>query len=123
MTKSVLDEVAVERERQDQKWGGPQHDNHHSVNVWERLIDAYNGKHSPGFAEQMAKAGSMPWRERFVKIAALAVAAVEFIDRTEPCKTCGESGTVNIGRFSEYKWVDCPVCLGAKRVPKETSNV
>ncbi len=76
-TRTVLCEVEQERERQDQKWGGPLHDDEHSTAEFVQYIEDY-----AGWARQMA---SIPNREkarrRLVQVAALAVAAVESIDR------------------------------------------
>lgn len=71
---SAVYDVIEERQRQDKQWGGPEHDDAHDIWNWcvyiEKQVkrieeDGYNGKE----------------RERFVKIAALAIAAIESIDR------------------------------------------
>ena len=73
----VLSEVSAERRRQNQKWGGPGHDDHHTVAEWARLIQNY-----AGWAEVMAGMQSYDKaRNRLVQVAALAVAAVEALDR------------------------------------------
>lgn len=73
----VIDEVAVERDRQDQKWGGSEHDDLHGVAEFVQFIMDY-----AGWARQMASAGSPDKaRRRLIQVAALAVAAVESIDR------------------------------------------
>ncbi len=70
-------EVAEERERQDNKWGGPIHDDEHSVAEFAQLIEDY-----AGWARTMAGMNSPhKARNRLIQVAALAVAAVEGIDR------------------------------------------
>lgn len=69
---SVLHDVFVERERQDIKWGGSEHDDHHTMDGWRELLTG--------------RAGRVPLtrqddRRLMIEIAALAVAAVEALDR------------------------------------------
>lgn len=73
----ILNEVAIERERQDRKWGGPEHDDSHSVSEFVQWIQDYSG-----WARMMASMRSRDkTRKRLVQVAALAVAAVESLDR------------------------------------------
>jgi len=96
---SVLDEIAAERRRQDGKWGGPAHDDEHSTAEFVQFIEDY-----AGWARQMASMNSPDKaRRRLIQVAALAVAAVESMDRraadngSQPtaapnlraCPTCG----------------------------------
>ena len=75
---TVLQEVADERVRQDEKWGGPEHDDTHTAQEWVQLIEDY-----AGWARVMAGMGSRDKaRRRLIQVAALAVAAAESIDRT-----------------------------------------
>jgi hypothetical protein len=74
---SILDEILDERENQDRQWGGPEHDDKHTPLDWCVFIERQ--MRIATNAEAMA-----PWidrRERFLKIAALALAAVESGDR------------------------------------------
>lgn len=75
-TADVLGEVAIERVRQDEKWGGPDHDDEHDATDWCRYIEmrlhSSNAGHTTG--------DSRRW---FLEIAALAVAAIETIDRAD----------------------------------------
>lgn len=76
-TEKILLETARERLRQDAKWGGPAHDDQHSTADFCRWIKNYTG-----WADQMAD--GLSWdktRRRLIQVAALAVAAVESIDR------------------------------------------
>lgn len=65
-------EIAAERQRQDAKWGGPQHDDEHDQAEWEQFI-----------IERLAELGPCAdtFRHRMLEIAALAVAAMESHDR------------------------------------------
>lgn len=73
----VLQDVAGERKRQDGKWGGANHDDHHSVADFVQLICDYSG-----WARVMSGMGSADKaRRRLVQVAALAVASIESIDR------------------------------------------
>ena len=72
---SVLTEVFHERRKQDLKWGGPAHDNQHNSHDWIAYITLHAGR-----------AVMWPWdretfRKQMVRVAALAVAAVEWCDR------------------------------------------
>lgn len=73
----VLEDIAKERARQDQKWGGASHDDEHTTAEFVQLIEDY-----AGWARTMAGMNSTDKaRNRLVQVAALAVAAVESIDR------------------------------------------
>lgn len=68
----VFDEVRAEREAQDAQWGGPEHDDEHSPEDWMDFIELQIAKF---------RATDEDVRERLIKIAALAVAGVEALDR------------------------------------------
>lgn len=69
--RAIFEEVGLERMHQDTKWGGPVHDDQHALGDWIDFID-----------EQQARAFEPhEGRERLIKIAALAVAAVQSLDR------------------------------------------
>jgi hypothetical protein len=71
---SVYDDIRVERARQDEKWGGPKHDDEHSPGDWYQYIVEH--------AEKAILADTpSEGRRRFIEAAALAVAAVEATDR------------------------------------------
>jgi hypothetical protein len=73
----ALAEVAAERTRQDAQWGGPAHDDRLSTDDFVRLITDY-----AGWARVKAREGSpVEARQRLVQVAALALAAVESLDR------------------------------------------
>jgi hypothetical protein len=82
-----MQDIAVEREHQDKQWGGNGHDDAHETLDWFEYIDQQIDKsiqENFGFTNEknIAKFG----RPRLIKIAALAIAAVESIDRREVLK-------------------------------------
>jgi hypothetical protein len=82
----VYDDVQAERARQDEEWGGPEHDAAHPITAWWSFID----KQMHLLWYDIYRNGIEGWnrdevhivRDRMVKVAALAVAAIEAIDRT-----------------------------------------
>jgi len=76
-TLAVMLEIAQERVKQDQLWGGPIHDDKHNVYDWAEFIL----KQLKGLV--MVEHGGLTsnFREQMVKIAALAVAAIQWHDR------------------------------------------
>ena len=76
-TTNILHEVADERKRQDHKWGGPEHDDKHSTAEFVQWIEDY-----AGWARMKSSMLSHDKaRDKLLDVAALAVAAVESIDR------------------------------------------
>ena len=90
MTRAAIHaEIDAERDRQDRMWGGPDHDNLHTPNDWV----AYLAKH-------LGKAVHWPWtpegfRKQMVVVGALAVAAIEWVER--PVSRVEGSGTKGCG--------------------------
>lgn len=93
---SVYDEIKAERETQDQKWGGPEHDDQHAMPDWLDYItdkvmaipetlrsQRMRGVHPlrDPFTGACSEASMVSYRRRLVQIAALAVAAIESFDR------------------------------------------
>jgi len=79
----ALNDVDRERFRQDEKWGGSTTDDNWTALDWHEMISDYNG-----WARRMAAMGSLDKaRRRYVQVAALAVAAVESIDRIQSQET------------------------------------
>lgn len=82
-TERVLAEVSRERRNQDAQWGGEAHDDQHSSGDWR----FYRAKF-----ERLASSWDMDGtrtrqRDALVKLAALAVAQIESIDRAAPPST------------------------------------
>lgn len=73
--------MEIERERlfQDEKWGGPDHDDAHSVRDWISFIVVYLGR---AVGRQSRRGRKLSFsRIALVKVAALCVAALESFDR------------------------------------------
>ena len=71
---NIFEEIRNERAYQDAKWGGQEHDDGvETEDSWVHYITEY--ANSTGRAEGRA------FRERMIKVAALAVAALESHDR------------------------------------------
>jgi hypothetical protein len=68
-------DIRAERERQDKQWGGPAHDDEHTTGDFIGYVQRQCNLASLQLGEPAVS------RSRFVKIAALAVAAIESIDR------------------------------------------
>jgi len=69
----IFESIEAERVKQDKQWGGLSHDVDHDIDDWTRYIEKQLGniKKSKSSKEH---------RERLVKIAALAVAALESLE-------------------------------------------
>lgn len=70
----MMDAVISERIRQDAKWGGAVHDDRHIMDDWQRYIRLE-------LFRMMLARGPKTTRERYIRIAALAVAAAESLCR------------------------------------------
>lgn len=70
----VYDEIRDERQRQDAKWGGPEHDDAHQINDFIAYITKHAGR--------CVDAKSYEVRQHMIRVAALAVAVVQKIDRS-----------------------------------------
>jgi hypothetical protein len=69
----IMQEISRERAKQDEQWGGQEHDDTHSPGDWFRFISYQVHRGSSGDS-----VGDMhKRRRRLVKIAALAIAALE----------------------------------------------
>lgn len=85
--KIVLDSVNEERDRQDAFWGGPAHDDAHDERDWCSYIVTYLGmavdwanRKEPG-DRALEK-----YEENMLKVAALAVASLEQVERIKAKK-------------------------------------
>jgi hypothetical protein len=80
----VLQEVKFERSYQDAKWGGPKHDDTHSSFDWIVYLTKYLGQavqFNDVWTSGNEPQGHKIFRDAMLKIAALAVAAIEWHDR------------------------------------------
>jgi hypothetical protein len=80
-TVSIMGDISMERALQDHQWGGQPTDDTRAPADWAQYI---HNQLSKMFQEEGGE------RDRFVKVAALAVAAIQSIDRTadKGCGTC-----------------------------------
>jgi hypothetical protein len=69
----LYDEIRDERQRQDAKYGGAEHDDEHQMNDFIAYITKHAGR--------CVDAKSHDVRTHMIRVAALAVAVVEKIDR------------------------------------------
>jgi hypothetical protein len=77
MEYRILYEIEDERKRQDQLWGGREHDDTHDEWDWLQYLTRMLEKTDRAILNQ-----NMPvYRERLVKLAAIAIAAAESYDR------------------------------------------
>jgi hypothetical protein len=75
--EKILAEIAAERARQDGRWGGAEHDDDMTMDAFAQLIADY-----AGWARVKAREGTFDEaRLRLLQAAALAVAAIERLDR------------------------------------------
>jgi hypothetical protein len=79
----ILDEIVQERIHQDKKWGGPDHDDKHGPYAWVSFITTYLGQAISDIVNEKGsyEVNLRTFRYHMVKVAALAVAAVEMVDR------------------------------------------
>jgi len=78
--KTIIKEVIAERARQDEKWGGPEHDDKHTVWDFFRFMEAKINTVHMEFHNARNKE-PVTAKRRLFQIAALAFAAIESIDR------------------------------------------
>ena len=73
---SVWDEIQKERERQDNKWG---EQNHHPL-IWNNILGEEYGEACKHTIEAIENDYSK-YRKELIEVAAVAIAAVESLDR------------------------------------------
>lgn len=78
----VYEEIGAERARQDEKWGGPEHDDQHDPQTWADILMGRLAK----VGEAASNANWGRYRNALIEAAAVAVAGIEAFDRW----TCGE---------------------------------
>jgi hypothetical protein len=76
--ENIYDEISAERDYQDRQWGGPAHDDKHGSHDWVAYLNVYLGNAVK--ADKWAFDAKL-YRKAMIKVAALAVAAVEWVDR------------------------------------------
>lgn len=73
MQQAIYNEIRDERDKQDKEWGGPIHDDDHTVNDFIAFITKHAGKAVDGSVQDQ--------RHQMIRVAATAVAVVEKLDR------------------------------------------
>jgi len=115
---SVLVEIMTERHRQDEKWGGPEHDDGHATTHFLNFIqDRVKEAHTQGTTPAA--------RKNLIEIAALAVAAAESMDRK--ALRAPQEATVEpamdpacyYAKVCGFDPADCPVCGDRKSLPAD----
>lgn len=79
MGDNIYTEIKAERAYQDNRWG-KNFDDNNSIYNWAAFITNYA---TNGLTGNPLHATRVAFRKNMVKVAALAVAAIESIDRTE----------------------------------------
>lgn len=80
----ILTQVTAERCNQDIQWGGAEHDDEHTPLDWEAALDDHVRRLTVGVSGEtyvITYAPAPDYRERLIKIAALACAAAQSWDR------------------------------------------
>lgn len=78
--RTVLAQVREERRRQDKQWGGPSHDDAHVPSDWVSYVGEHLDRAKKSIVQRVL-ADPDRYRQNMIEVAALAVAAVESLDR------------------------------------------
>ena len=78
---SIYDEIKTERDYQDGKWGHKADDELNTPWMWAAYIAKYSTNWMRGTFLPLGKDASDGFRTAMIKVAALAVAAIESLDR------------------------------------------
>lgn len=102
-TEGIVLDIFAERDRQDAQWGGPEHDDGHTAHDWLRYIGHQAQRaHDETLSDDRTQlVDPEHYRQRLVKIAALAVAALESHDRSHPRPLPGEPEEEKPGPFGK----------------------
>jgi hypothetical protein len=82
--QAIFNAIETERHAQDDRWGGPDHDNQHGPLAWvgfivKQLGKAVSASQDPAYPIGPKAGGA--YRRALIKAAALVVAAIEVHDR------------------------------------------
>ena len=80
-TMNIYDEIQKEREYQDGQWGHKTDDTQNTPWMWAAYIALYSTKWMVGTFAPLGPKVTDDFRAKMVKTAALAIAAIESIDR------------------------------------------
>ena len=78
--ENIFEEIEQERELQDKQWGGITHDDNHSFSDWIAFIVKHLGKAVLDY-KQPAEVREGRFRYQMIRIAALAIAAIQATER------------------------------------------
>jgi chaperone required for assembly of F1-ATPase len=81
--EAILNEITNERLYQEEKWGNTTDDTVNTPNDFVSYIGAYSTKWFPGGFPPYTEETVANFRKSMMKVAALAVAAVESVDRQQ----------------------------------------
>lgn len=81
---SIYDEIKAEREYQKEKWGVEKDDTLNTPNDWVAYIANHSSRWFPGGFRPYSEEVVADFRTQMVKVATLAVAAIESVDRGSP---------------------------------------
>ena len=76
--EQIFEEIRQERDRQDEQYGGPDHDDNHYPGDWCLILMKYHGR---GAAVTIDTQPDATFRASMMKLAAVAVAATQSFDR------------------------------------------
>lgn len=78
---AIFDEADKETAYQDTLWGGPDSDDERTEDDWVRYITEYANNTGDAKARELPDGSNRDFRTRMVKVTALAIRAIESIDR------------------------------------------
>lgn len=99
MRALIYKQIDGRRDKQDTKYGGPEHDDGHVPNDWIALITRYAGEAAayPACSKSLTQGDEVRFRARMLDVAAIAVAAIEQIDRRREANPHTCDGTLTEG--------------------------
>lgn len=71
----ILGHIEAERDAQDEQWGGHEHDDQHTPEEWQGILQRY--------VNRLADNTPMDFRTDLIKITAIGLAAIESFDRQQ----------------------------------------
>jgi|AntDeeMinimDraft_6_1070357.scaffolds.fasta_scaffold14704_2 hypothetical protein len=76
---TIYEEIQAERDHQRRKWGGAEHDDQHTTFDWLAILTKHVGQaFDPG---ERGRLDIPKYRHQMIRVAAVAVAAIEWCDR------------------------------------------
>lgn len=78
--REIFADIKAERSRQDEKWGGREHDRQHWPGDWCAFIFEHTAKAFAAAHRGPGDGDRSDYKARLIEVAALAVAAIESLD-------------------------------------------